>query len=148
MENNVKKVEATTVKKATNEILKKLAEQLQEQKFIERSINVERKKIYKFQLDSSLSTIEQKRLRSKLRKERDLLAFKVAVANKNFHLSQKIENVETVKKFIEFVRNNYILQNFEFESIATKISNKSDELNLRFTLELCKLYLSSNNSTK
>lgn len=79
----------------------------------------ERGYIYKFQLDAKkLSAKDAKKLRSKLRRKLQAICNEIILAN------VKQENLNIVKTFLTFYKENYILNDLSLQSLT----NSSDEL--------------------
>lgn len=105
---------------------------------IERKTTVKEKNfLYKFQLDTKnkgLKEKELKKMRSKLRRDLQLIVNKIIIAN------VKKEDLKDLPDFLKFYKANYITNDFAIESIT----NSGDELkttDLKKVLDLAKKYL-------
>jgi hypothetical protein len=133
---NAKPVIVKKSNEAKKEVIKKvLITKASEKNAIQRPTNVKDKNfIYKYQLDAKLKALpekKQKQLRSKLRRNLQLIVNKVILAN------VKKTDFIPCKEFISFYKENYILNDFSLKSVT----NSSDELkvaDLTKVLDLCK----------
>jgi hypothetical protein len=91
--------------------------------------------IYKFQLlDNKLTEKESKKLRSKMRRNLSNIINEIIIDNR------KETNLKNVSKFIEFYKENYIVNDFTVKSI-TNSSEENKKSEIEFVLTLCKIYL-------
>lgn len=130
-----KKVSESKEVKNEQAIQKVLVKKGSEKNAIERPLKVKDKNyLYKFQTakgNEALTEKEEKKKRSKLRRDLQLLINKIITDN------LKKKDLTACKDFISFYKENYILNDFEIKSIT----NSSDELkvqDLTKVLALCK----------
>lgn len=136
--NKANNVELATTKKVNVNDLQNLIN-LQKSKIdTDKKIKVSTKEknfIYKFQLDSTLTEKEQKKKRSKLRRNLQNIVNTIIVDN------LKETNLTNIPLFLDFYKLNYINNNFTLESITNSTEEtKINEINL--ILNLTKLFLS------
>jgi len=125
-----KLVETTNTQKNDKVTIKKIAD---------RQTSVKDKNfIYKFQLDETkLTDKEAKKKRNKLRRNLTLIVNQIILDN------VKKQNLDNVKNFINFYKENYILNDFTLKSL-TNSNEQSKVEDFNKILELTKIYLSKN----
>lgn len=97
-----------------------------------------REKIYRFQLNNSIDTISQKKLRNKLRN----LTVSYCLNVKAVYLQngEKINPAvkEIANKFVEFYKEQFILNDFSINSICSANRNEGDKKLMQSALDIVK----------
>lgn len=101
-----------------------------------------REKIYRFQLSGEINSIEAKKMRNKLRS----LTISHCMNVKNSFISngEKINEIVKAdcKKFVEFYKSQFILNDFSISSLCSGNRNEADKKIMQSALEIVKKSIS------
>lgn len=104
---------------------------------VKETISKDVQKMYKFEKES-LDAKQQKRLRTKMRNQRNKFANNVIL---HFQKKNEVELKKEVNSFTNFYKENYILNDFSLLSISSNNRDKDTETLLNSFLEIVKLVM-------